>query len=140
MDLKIDLNSILSGLAIVGAIIVYFVHERKLRKQAAQLNEIQLAKETQPDVIVALDRARRCLSVLNRGPVCANDVDVKVSPDICNMRSEFPFPMNIEAGQEVTVSVQLGISAPKKVAVELSWVVKSNGERVTRNYDLPTRS
>ena len=140
MDLKIDWNFILSCLGIVGAIFVYFAHGRKLRKQEAKLNEIQLAKETQPDVIVELDRERKCISVYNRSPVCANDVDVKVLPDICNMRSEFPFPMNMEAGQKVTISVQLGLSAPEKVGVELSWGAKSNRGRVTRSYVLPTRS
>ena len=102
MDLKIDLNTIMSGLAIVGTVVGYLIHDRKLRNQEAQLNEIQLAKETQPDVVARLDRGQRCVVVGNYGAVRANDVNVKVAPDIRNMPRDWPFPMNLEARQEVS--------------------------------------
>lgn len=141
MDLKIDLNTIMSGLAIVGTVIGYLIHDRKLRKQEAQLNEIQLAKETQPDVVAQLDRGQRCVVVGNYGPVRANDVDVKVSPDIRNMPRDWPFPMNLEARQEVSFSVQLGINAPSKIDVELTWNMGDSSKDVkSRKYTLPTRS
>ena len=141
MDLKIDLNSILSGLAIVGTVVGYLVHDRKLRRQEAQLNEIQLTKETQPDVAARLDRGLRSVIIRNYGAVQANDVDVKVTPDIRNMLSEWPFPMNLEARQEVPFSVQLGISAPSKIDVELTWNTGNPSKDVkSRKYTLPTRS
>lgn len=137
------MNAILSVLALAGTVFVYFKHDRKLKKQGMILNDLQIAKETQPDVVARLDRERKCICICNQGPVCAKNVEVEVPPEICNRPREFPFPMDVEARQEVPISVYLGINGPNKIIVSVAWDCVGQNEVVgkkKRAYSLPTNS
>ena len=78
---------ILSIIALLGSLATYIVHDRKIKKQEAKINEYQLAKikEEEEDSkkaqvcgnIIKYDKGKRVLKVYNKGKAPANNIRIE---------------------------------------------------------------
>ncbi|MBR4621176.1 MAG: hypothetical protein IKO46_09350 [Salinivirgaceae bacterium] len=77
---------ILSILAIVGSVFTYFLHDRKIKRQEAKINEYQLAKLKEEEqenkkaqicgTIVKHEKGKRVLKIYNKGKAPATNIRV----------------------------------------------------------------
>jgi len=77
---------IISILALIGTVYTYFVHDRKIKKQEAIINEYQLTKFKEEEEeskkaqicgnIVKYDKGKRVLKIYNKGKASANNIRV----------------------------------------------------------------
>lgn len=78
---------ILSIIALLGSLATYIVHDRKIKKQEAKINEYQLAKikEEEEDSkkaqvcgnIIKYDKGKRVLKVYNKGKAPAKNIRIE---------------------------------------------------------------
>lgn len=78
---------ILSIIALLGSLVTYIVHDRKIKKQEAKINEYQLAKikEEEEDSkkaqvcgnIIKYDKGKRVLKVYNKGKAPAKNIRIE---------------------------------------------------------------
>ena len=78
---------ILSIIALLGSLVTYIVHDRKIKKQEAKINEYQLAKikEEEEDSkkaqvcgnIIKYDKGKRVLKVYNKGKAPAKNIKIE---------------------------------------------------------------
>ena len=78
---------ILSIIALLGSLATYIVHDRKIKKQEAKINEYQLArfKEEEEDSkkaqicgnIIKYDKGKRVLKVYNKGKSPAKNIRIE---------------------------------------------------------------
>lgn len=78
---------ILSIIALLGSLVTYIVHDRKIKKQEAKINEYQLAKikEEEEDSkkaqvcgnILKYDKGKRVLKVYNKGKAPAKNIRIE---------------------------------------------------------------
>ena len=78
---------ILSIIALLGSLTTYIVHDRKIKKQEAKINEYQLAKikEEEEDSkkaqicgnIIKYDKGKRVLKVYNKGKAPAKNIRIE---------------------------------------------------------------
>lgn len=78
---------IISILALIGTVYTYFVHDRKIKRQEAIINEYQLAKFKEEEEenkkaqicgnIVKYDSGKRVLKFYNRGKAMATNINIQ---------------------------------------------------------------
>lgn len=78
---------ILSIIALLGSLVTYIVHDRKIKRQEAKINEYQLAKikEEEEDSkkaqicgnIIKYDKGKRVLKVYNKGKAPAKNIRIE---------------------------------------------------------------
>ena len=123
-------SAIVSAIALLFSLFVYFRHERELKRLSVLATRLTLQKairdqeeDTSARVTAKIVRetGNNHISITNEGKVTAQNVQVKLEPDICNRPREYPFPRDVEPGQTIQISAYLGISGPSTVAVKIWW-------------------
>ena len=120
-----------SGLIIALATFIWnLFQDRTLKKQQAKLNEIALSKaryeeelkiSAKIDIRLVKMPGNNRLIVENNGHARAHYVSIAISPDVCNMHSKFPFPIDMESGQSIPISIGIGLNGPQKIIVTAKW-------------------
>ena len=152
-----QLNDVIAGLALIWSIgSTVFQnwgmrkHKRVLDEQQKLINDLTLERANQDsvkrrmaDVIVRFcgDSKGKSLLVKNDGYAQAEDVHLEMNPDLKNMPRDFPFPMTMNPGQEVRVSICVNISAPSNVRVAWRWIDDTTRPHYTyREEDVVVRA
>lgn len=78
---------IISILALIGTVYTYFVHDRKIKRQEAIINEYQLAKFKEEEEenkkalisgnIIKKERGQRVLKICNKGKATATNINIQ---------------------------------------------------------------
>jgi len=91
------------------------------------------------DVIVELSKetGNSALLVKNVGKIAAEKVTVEVNPDIRSMPRQFPFPMRLESGQTVAVSIHCSINGFVRARVDVQWIDVTHSKGVHKTFDTP---
>ena len=114
---------ILSIIALLGSLVTYIVHDRKIKKQEAKINEYQLAKikEEEEDSkkaqvcgnIIKYDKGKRVLKVYNKGKAPAKNIRIEGIDEekFCVSGLDlFPYELlNPQESIEITIFSHLGI-------------------------------
>lgn len=129
----------LNIITLVAGFVAYVRFDRRIKKQQVQLNEIALLKARSANVIALLDPTveKGKIFIKNDGEVAAENVTVCVQPDIRAMPRQFPFPMRMEAGQRVGVSIIRSLSEPETLSVKVSWRDEARQNGVEKSFDIP---
>ena len=140
-------SAIVSAIALLFSLFVYFRHERELKRLSVLATRLTLQKairdqeeDTSARVTAKIVRetGNNHISITNEGKVTAQNVQVKLEPDICNRPREYPFPRDVEPGQTIQISAHLGISDPSKVAVKIWWEDACHlGKPYFKEFNLP---
>lgn len=130
---------VLSVLTFVAGFIVYVLFDRRLKRQQLQLNDLELLTARSADVVAVFDPhvEKKVIYIRNNGKVAARDVTVCIDEDIRAMPRQFPFPMRMESGQSVGVSICRSIGGPASVSVKISWKDEARPTGVERLFDIP---
>jgi len=127
------ISSALSLLAIVLTLIMYFMHDKRLKRQEEKLNSYQLKKITNEESenkkalikgnIVKGDKGRRTLKVFNAGKSIAYNVKLEF---LSNTDSFFnctnPFPYELMNPQDYTEMIfHLTMNCPDTIKVRFIW-------------------
>ena len=129
----------LNIITLVAGFVAYVRFDRRIKKQQVKLNEIALLKARSANVIALRDPTveKGKIFIKNDGEVAAENVTVCVQPDIRAMPRQFPFPMRMEAGQSVGISICRSIGGPASVSVKISWKDEARPTGVERLFDIP---
>ena len=129
----------LSLIATIGGGFLFWFYDRKLKKLELRQAERNDLDATSADVIVDLhaEKGNNCLVVRNAGRVPARNVSVSIEPDIRSMPRQFPFPMTMESGQTVNVSILRSVGGPERTVVTVSWNDEARPNGVTKVFDTP---
>ena len=140
-------SAIVSAIALLFSLFVYFRHERELKRFSVLATRLTLQKairdqeeDTSARVTAKIVRetGNNHISITNEGKVTAQNVQVKLEPDICNRPREYPFPRDVEPGQTIQISAYLGISGPSTVAVKIWWEDACHlGKPYFKEFNLP---
>lgn len=140
-------SAIVSAIALLFSLFVYFRHERELKRLSVLATRLTLQKairdqeeDTSARVTAKIVRetGNNHISITNEGKATAQNVQVKLEPDICNRPREYPFPRDVEPGQTIQISAHLGISDPSKVAVKIWWEDACHlGKPYFKEFNLP---
>lgn len=141
------ISAIVSAIALLFSLFVYFRHERELKRLSVLATRLTLQKairdqeeDTSARVTAKIVRetGNNHISITNEGKVTAQNVQVKLEPDICNRPREYPFPRDVEPGQTIQISAYLGISGPSTVAVKIWWEDACHlGKPYFKEFNLP---
>ena len=140
-------SAIVSAIALLFSLFVYFRHERELKRLSVLATRLTLQKairdqeeDTSARVTAKIVRetGNNHISITNEGKVTAQNVQVKLEPEICNRPREYPFPRDVEPGQTIQISAYLGISGPSTVAVKIWWEDACQlGKPYFKEFNLP---
>ena len=140
-------SAIVSAIALLFSLFVYFRHERELKRLSVLATRLTLQKairdqeeDTSARVTAKIVRetGNNHISITNEGKVTAQNVQVKLEPEICNRPRECPFPRDVEPGQTIQISAYLGISGPSTVAVKIWWEDACHlGKPYFKEFNLP---
>ena len=140
-------SAIVSAIALLFSLFVYFRHERELKRLSVLATRLTLQKairdqeeDTSARVTAKIVRetGNNHISITNEGKVTAQNVQVKLEPEICNRPREYPFPRDVEPGQTIQISAYLGISGPSTVAVKIWWEDACHlGKPYFKEFNLP---
>lgn len=133
-------GGVISPLAFCFTLYVYLTHDKKLKQLALAKEEFEKEMRNSARVTAVLCRedGGKCLCVKNEGNAKAKNVQVALIPDVRNMPRQFPFPMDLESGQVVNISITTSIGGPKVISVELKWnddYHKDDTQK--RNFNIP---
>lgn len=133
MDFGNILSSILSLLAITLTIVMYFKHDKRLKKQEEKLNAYQLKKNYNEESenkkaqvrssIVKGEKGRRTLKVYNAGKSIATNIRLEYLTNTSGiLESKNPFPYELLNPQDYTeVIFHLTIDSPETLKVKFAW-------------------
>ena len=140
-------SAIVSAIALLFSLFVYFRHERELKRLSVLATRLTLQKairdqeeDTSARVTAKIvrEKGNNHISITNEGKVTAQNVQVKLEPEICNRPREYPFPRDVEPGQTIQISAYLGISGPSTVAVKIWWEDACHlGKPYLKEFNLP---
>lgn len=140
-------SAIVAVAAILFSLFVYFKHDRELKRLAVLVSQLNLQKairdqeeDTSARVTAKIvrEKGNNHISITNEGKVTAQNVQVKLEPDICNRPREYPFPRDVEPGQTIQISAYLGISGRSTVAVKIWWGDACHlGKPYFKEFNLP---
>ena len=125
-------NLVVALLALVFSAVTYFTHDRRLKRQEAQINSYQLQKQEEEKLeqkkavvranVVKGDKGRRIIKVYNAGKAIARNIDMKLLGEgefICG-NNPFPYEfLNPQDGTELVLFLHM--QSPDKLLIELSW-------------------
>lgn len=131
---------VISLLGSCFTLFVYLTHDKKLKQLtlAKEEYEKEIRNSARVTAVLCREDGRKCLCVKNEGNAKAKNVQVALSPDVRNMPRQFPFPMDLESGQAVNISITTSIGGPKVISVELKWnddYHKDDTQK--RNFNMP---
>lgn len=123
----------------LGILIGFVAYRRKLSKLALEQAKRESKAANSADVIVELrkETGNSALLVKNVGQVEAKNVTVEINPDVRAMPRQFPFPMRLESGQTVAVSIHCAINGPLRTKVDVRWEDSTHLEGVHKTFDTP---
>jgi len=136
MDKGDIISSVLSLLAIVLAIIlpaiVYFKHDKRLKKQEEKLNAYQLIKIEKEEIenkkaqvrgnIIKGNKGNRTLKIFNSGKSTARNIRIKYSGDMeYIIPRDDHFPYELLNPQDNTEIYLLLCEGADKLKIELLW-------------------
>lgn len=130
---------VISILTALGNLIVFVVYRRKLSKFALEQANRESEMANSADVIVELrkETGNNALLVKNVGKVAAENVTVEINPDIRSMPRQFPFPMRLESGQTVAISIHCPINGPMSTRVDVKWYDAVHAKGTHKTFDTP---
>lgn len=122
---------ILSIIAILFSWRVYYIHDRKIKKQERLLNEYQLnkiEKEKEESLraiieanVVKAGKGDKIIKVYNKGKSIARDVEVFL-PEVHEIQvAENPCPIDIIPQSGIEISLFLLGGYPKKIEITCKW-------------------
>ena len=135
-----DIASItLSLLPIIGGGLLFWFYDRRIKKLELRQAERNDLDASSADIVVDLhaEAGNNGLIVRNSGRVPARNVSVSIEPDIRSMPRQFPFPMTMESGQTVKVSIHRSVGGPEGTVVTVSWNDEARPNGVTKVFDTP---
>jgi len=129
---------ILASLALIGTCFSYFIHDRKIKKQQAIIQQFEIRKivkeeeESKKAFLVAnvidMGGGKKTIIVSNQGKSSARNVIAKI-PNIHNVFNENnPSPFNLSVGSEIEIYLMLSQGILKKYEIEFEWQDDFNEE------------
>lgn len=124
---------IISILALLASITTYLLHDRRIKKQEAKINEYQLTKiheeeiehkkaQLSGDVTVFKNDSKRILRITNSGKATATNIRMEVLNNINISMLTNPFPYELLNPREhFDVKFYLGIGPNQLIKVKYIW-------------------
>lgn len=96
---------IISILALIASVLTYFLHDRRIKKQEAKINEYQLTKIQEEKIenkkaqligsIIKYNDGKRVLKITNNGKATATNIRMEVlnGVDVVNVTNPFPYEL-----------------------------------------------
>lgn len=123
-----------SVFALLGSLLTYVVHERKLKAQEAKINAYQLRKFEEEEReakkaavranLVQRDRSRYTLKVYNKGKAPAKNIKLQIlrpeGYDLDILGNPFPLEI-LNEHENIDVSVYPDKESPDQVFIKLTW-------------------
>ena len=140
-------SAIVALVAFLFSLFVYFKHERELKRLSVLASRLSLNKairEEEEDTSARMtakivrEKGNNHIAITNEGKVLAQNVQVKLDPEICSRPREYPFPRNVEPGQTVQISAIFSIGGPSEVTVKIWWEDTYHvGKPYFKEFNLP---
>lgn len=140
-------SAIVAVAALLFSLFVYFKHERELKRLSVLTSRLSLQKAIREEedtsarvtAKIVREKGNNHIAITNEGKVPAQNVQVKLDPEICSRPREYPFPRDVvEPGQTIQISAYLGISGPSTVAVKIWWEDACHlGKPYFKEFNLP---
>ena len=131
------ISTILSIVATFVSVGSYVMYDRKLKKFALQQAERDAAAAKSADIVVEFSKSSNEFLVRNNGRVAAEEVMVDIDSAIIFMPGQFPFPMRLESGQTVPVSIYRSIGGPVRTMVKVNWKDSLRPLGTEKSFDIP---
>lgn len=130
---------IVSILTALFSLMGFMAYDRKLKKFALGQADRESKAANSADVVVELHKesGKNVLLVKNVGKVAAENVTVEINPDIRSLPSQFPFPMRLERGQTIAVSIHCSINGFVRARVDVQWIDVTHPKGVHKTFDTP---
>lgn len=124
---------IISILALLASITTYLLHDRRIKKQEAKINEYQLTKiheeeienkkaQLNGDVTIFKNDSKRILHITNSGKATATNIRMEVLNNINISMLTNPFPYELLHPREhFDVKFYLGIGPNQLIKVKYIW-------------------
>lgn len=130
---------IVSILTALFSLMGFMAYDRKLKKFALEQADRESKAANSADVVVELHKesGKNVILVKNVGKVAAENVTVGINPDIRSMPRQFPFPMRLESGQTVSVSIHCAINGPMCTRVDVKWYDAVHAKGTHKIFDTP---
>lgn len=129
---NIDYSLIISIAAIIGSILTYIIHDRKIKAQEKLINEYQIAKieeeRTQKKQavirasIIPGNKGHRTLRVYNKGKSTGKNIRLIIidEPNYLYSTNPFPFPF-LNENENVDLNIHLHKGSPDRISFQLLW-------------------
>lgn len=123
----------ISILAILGSVITYFYHDKKIKSQEARINEYELSKieNEKAEALQAKVRAnyfesgtgRLTIKIYNSGRAIAKNIRIEFNPSDFNKlirMDNFPYPyLNPQDSTEIYMFLHTGM--PNTIEIKIQW-------------------
>jgi hypothetical protein len=122
---------IISILAFLFSLFIYFVHDKKIKDQTKLINDYQLQKIEKESIedkkakieatVQWLSNRNRKFLVINKGKSKAKNVNV-IFQKIEEFRvNSNPFPIDILPNHSIEINFQVAIGGPDKIELQFEW-------------------
>ena len=133
------INDIITIATPVFTIIGFLLYGRRLNKLTIKQAERAERDASSANIVVEppVESGNNKLRVKNVGCAAAEDVNVSIDPDIRAAASQFPFPMRLESGQSVFVSIHRSMGGHVRTTIKVSWKDPVHPAGVDKTFDTP---
>jgi len=122
---------IIASIALIFSIFTFFLHDRKIKKQAIRLNEYQLFKIEKESIelksaiieafVISGKGGNSTIKIYNKGKCTAKDVMVTIPDNEGFIVFNNPSPMDIRPQNSIEITLGLHMGSPDKTRIEFEW-------------------